>query len=90
VEVTREGNMLVATLTDTSLQSEEHNFGLLILDADTRIPVGLNYTFRTSHSPESGTVRTVTLDLADLEDVPQTLVVYLMVDAYPAAVNTLD
>ena len=90
VEVTREGNTLVATLTDTSLQSEEHNFGLLILDAATRVPVGLNYTDRTAHAPDRGTVQTVTLNLADVEDVPETLRVYLMVDAYPAAVNTLD
>ena len=47
-------------------------------------------THRTGHTPPSGTVETVTLDLADVEDVPESLRVYLMVDAYPAAVNTLD
>lgn len=90
VAVTREGETLVATLTGSSLQSEEHNFGLLILDAETGVPVGLNYTDRTSHLPESGTVETVTLNLADVEDLPETLRAYLMVDAYPAAVNTVD
>jgi hypothetical protein len=31
----------------------------------------------------------VTVDLADVEDVPASVRVYLMVDAYPAAVDTL-
>jgi hypothetical protein len=34
-------------------------------------------------------VETVTLDLTDVADVPTSLRAYLMVDAYPAAVDTL-
>jgi hypothetical protein len=90
VEVTRDGDTLVATLTDTILKSEEHNFGLLILDAETGVPVGLNYTERTGHAPEIGIVQTVTLDLTDVEDIPASLRAYLMVDAYPASVATLQ
>jgi hypothetical protein len=60
------------------------------LDAESGVPVGLNYTDRTNHAPESGTVETVTLDLTDVENLPETLRAYLMVDAYPAAVNTVD
>ncbi|HSN84321.1 MAG TPA: PQQ-binding-like beta-propeller repeat protein [Polyangiales bacterium] len=89
VEITRDGDGVVATLSATSLRSEEHNFGILILDADTGIPVGLNYTERTSQSPDTGLIQTVSLDLSDVADVPASLRVYLMVDAYPAAVATL-
>ena len=55
----------------------------------TGVPVGLNYTERTAHAPETGTVQTVTLDLSDMEGVPINLRVYLMVDAYPVAVDAL-
>lgn len=89
VEITRAGDTVVATLSATSLRSEEHNFGILILDADTGIPVGLNYTERTGQSPATGLIQTVTLDLADLADAPESLRAYLMVDAYPAALATL-
>lgn len=88
-ELTRSGDVVMATLTDTTLQSEEHNFGILILDAATRIPVGLNYTERTAKAPDTGTVQSVSLDLSEVEDVPQSLQAYLMVDAYPAASTTL-
>ena len=83
-----DANVVTATITGTTLQSEAHNFGVLALDADSGVPVGLNYTERTDHSPTAGTVETVTLDLTDA-DVPTSLRVYLMVDAYPAAVGTL-
>jgi len=72
------------------LKSEEHNFGILALTAATGVPIGLNYTERTSHLPDTGTVQTVTLDLTDVADLPASLRVYLMVDAYPAAVTTLE
>jgi hypothetical protein len=90
VEFSRDGNTVTATLTGTTLQSEEHNFGILTLDADTGIPVGMNYTFFTEQMPETGTVQTVTLDMSDAETIPDDLRVYLMVDAYPAAVETLS
>lgn len=90
VDLARTADAITATLTGATLQSEEHNFGILALDADTGVPVGLNYTARTEHAPEAGTVHTVTLDLADVEKVPTRLRVYLMVDAYPAAVATLQ
>jgi outer membrane protein assembly factor BamB len=90
VEIARDGEMVVATLTGTTLQSEEHNFGILALDAATGIPVGLNYTERTDKAPATGTIETVTLDLTNVEDVPASLRVYLMVDAYPAAVASIE
>jgi outer membrane protein assembly factor BamB len=90
VVLAREGDAIVATLTGTTLRSEEHNFGILILDAETGVPVGLNYTQSTQHVPEAGTVQTVALDLAGVENVPSSLRAYLMVDAYPAAVATLE
>jgi hypothetical protein len=89
VQLSRSNDAVVATLAGSSLQSEEHNFGILILDASTGVPVGLNYTERTEQAPASGPVETVTLDLTDVADVPTSLRAYLMVDAYPAAVDTL-
>ena len=89
VEIQRTENAIVATLSGSSLQSEQHNFGLLTLDATTGTPIGMNYTERTAKAPETGTVETVSLNLTDVEDVPADLRVYLMVDAYPAALATL-
>lgn len=90
VELSQTATGVRATLSGTALQSEDHNFGLLILDAQTGIPVGLNYTERTSQAPETGPVQTVDLNLTDVEDVPSELRVYLMVDAYPAHVGTVS
>jgi hypothetical protein len=90
VDLAGNGNAIIATLTDTALRSEEHNFGILILDTETGVPVGLNYTERTEHAPASGPVQTVTRDLTEIESVPSSLRAYLMVDAYPAAVATVE
>jgi hypothetical protein len=89
VEFSREGSIVTATLTGSALQSEEHNFGILVLDDETGVPVGMNYTSFTQTEPDTGTVQTVTLDMADADAVPSSLRVYLLVDAYPAAVGTL-
>jgi outer membrane protein assembly factor BamB len=89
VTIARDGNSLTASFADTTLQSEAHNFGLLALDASDGTPVGLNYTFATSQTPDNGTIESVSLDLSDATEIPATLRVYLMVDAYPAAVTTL-
>ncbi len=79
-----------ATLAeDTSLQAEAHNYGLLVLDATTGVPVGLNYTDQTSHFPDIGDLQRVDVDLTDVENVPEELRVYLMVDTYPASVGTV-
>lgn len=86
----RDGDVIAATLSGTTLLSEQHNFGILLLDAATGVPVGLNYTERTTHAPQTGLVQTVTVDLGGVEEVPRSLRVYLMVDAYPAAVATLN
>ncbi len=90
VAFAQDGNQVLATLTGTSLQSDAHNFGLLILNAADGGPIGLNYTEATAHAPRTGTVQTVSLDLSDVAEVPSSLRVYLMVDAYPAAVATLQ
>lgn len=84
-----DGSAVRATLAGSSLQAEEHNFGLLALDASSGVPMGLNYTFSTSTISDTGTVQSVELDLSGVESVPDSLRVYLMVDAYPAAVATL-
>jgi hypothetical protein len=90
VSWSRSESSVVATFADTELLAEEHNFGILVLDDATGIPVGLNYSFRTTTQPKSGPVQTVTLNLVDAGDVPAGLRAYLMVDAYPAAATTLS
>ncbi|MDH3202119.1 MAG: PQQ-binding-like beta-propeller repeat protein [Myxococcales bacterium] len=90
VEFSMNAGQVVATFTDSTLQREAHNFGILLLDASDGVPVGLNYTVNTAHTPETaGTIETVTLDVTGVE-LPGSLRVYLMVDAYPAAVQTLN
>ncbi|MDH3622910.1 MAG: PQQ-binding-like beta-propeller repeat protein [Myxococcales bacterium] len=90
VEFSRSAGSIVATLTDSTLMREDHNFGILLLDASNGVPVGLNYTANTAHSPETtGTIEEVTLNVTGVE-LPGSLRVYLMVDAYPAAVQTLN
>ncbi len=90
IELTRNPDDITATLSGTTLQSDQHNFGILILDAETGVPIRLNYTERTEHSPASGIVQSVTLDLTEVDSFPTPLRAYLMVDAYPAAVATLQ
>jgi outer membrane protein assembly factor BamB len=89
VTIDLEGRTVTAVLTNSTLRSEEHNFGLLTLDEQSGIPVGLNYTSATVQMPETGIIETVTLNLSEADSVPTSLRVYLMVDAYPVAVATL-
>jgi len=90
VQISRSAESAVATLSGTSLRSEEHNFGILLLDADSGVPVSLNYTKRTGRTPDMGTIQTVSLDLTGIDEVPARLRAYLMVDAYPAVVAMLE
>jgi len=63
---------------------------VLRLDAATGVPVGMNYTANTARSPAaSGTIESVSLDVRDVER-PASICAYLMVDACPAAVQTLE
>jgi len=68
----------------------ENMFGILILDAETGVPIRLNYTERTEHSPSSGIVQSVSPDLSEVDSFPTPLRAYFMVGAYPAAVATLQ
>jgi outer membrane protein assembly factor BamB len=82
---------VTATITGTSLKTSEHSFGVLLIDADTGKPMSLKYglpdvTARATAA--DGTISSVTVNF--LESIqPAHIRAYLMVDAYPVAVQTL-
>ena len=77
-----------ADLTGSSLRLDEHSFALLLIDAETNLPLSLDYgpDMRTTASDE-GIVESVSIPV-DL-DGDWSVRAYLMVDTYPAAVATL-
>ena len=78
-----------ASLTGSSLRLDEHVFGILLIDAATGRPIRLDYPFDTQRvAGDDGTIESVNLDISS-GDVPAQVRAYLMVDAYPAAVETL-
>jgi hypothetical protein len=79
---------VVATLSGTSLRADQHSVALLLLDAATGKPVALDYGFTTERTTDAGgLVETVTVPFGSAP--PGSVRAYLMVDAYPAARETL-
>ena len=78
-----------ARLADSELQAGEHNVGILLIDPNTHRPLALDYMAETTHETGTGG----TLAGATLKFAPGALRgdvrVYLMVDTYPAAVETV-
>jgi hypothetical protein len=88
VAMTTDGETLTATLTGSSLVAAEHNFGLLLIDAETGAPLGANYVEDTEQTEaSSGEIESVTLELPAA--LPAAARAYLMIDAYPAALETI-
>lgn len=80
---------ITATVDDSQLRLAEHNIGLLVIDAQSGLPVPLPYTKGTSYeSDEDGALLAATLAVAPgvLRGPAR---VYVMVDMYPAAVATV-
>jgi outer membrane protein assembly factor BamB len=81
---------VVATLTGTTLRTDAHSLGLLLVDAGTGTPVPLDYAFATARTTDpTGLVQTVTVPFGAVTP-PAGVRAYLMVDAYPAASQTLS
>jgi hypothetical protein len=83
---------VTATIAGSSLRASEHAFGLLLADADSGRPLSLKYglpatTTRTTTA--AGDIASVTVNFPESMR-PARLRAYLMVDTYPAAVQTLE
>ncbi len=80
---------VTATLTGSTLRGAEHSVGLLLIDVATGKPVSLDYGYVTSRTVgASGELQTVRVAFPR-DRVPDTVRAYLMVDAYPAARDSI-
>jgi hypothetical protein len=80
---------VTATLTGSTLRPDEHSVSILLIDDATGVPVPLDYGFATARTTSpSGVVETVAIPFGTVTP-PATVRAYLMVDAYPAARDTL-
>ena len=80
---------VTATLSGTTLRADTHSVAILLVDASTGAPVPLDYGFGTVRTTTpSGLVETVSIPFGTLAP-PASVRAYLMVDAYPAAVETI-
>jgi hypothetical protein len=81
---------VTASLTGSGLSLAAHSFAVLLVDATTGRPVSLDYGLDTTRdSDNAGNVTAVTLTF-ERAAVPTQVRAYLMVDTYPAAVDTLS
>ena len=90
VTFSAEADKAVAVLTGSSIDPIAHSVGLLLVDVSTGRPVSLDYGLSTSREAGAdGKLTRVTLDFGD-RVVAGDLRAYLMVDTYPAAMDTLS
>lgn len=74
----------------SSLQANEHRFAILLVDPSDGAPVVIDYGLQTTQTANpDGTIDEVSLS-ADFTLVPNKVRAWLMIDTYPAAVQTLD
>jgi hypothetical protein len=89
VDFTATATGVTATFSGTSLRTDTQSIALLLVDAATGTPVPLDYGFATTRVPDSpGVIESVTVPFGTVTP-PASVRAYLMVDAYPAAVQTL-
>jgi hypothetical protein len=80
---------VTATLTGSTLRPDTQSLSILLVDAATGVPVPLDYGFATTRTASpSGVVETVGVPFGTTTP-PASVRAYLMVDAYPAATDTL-
>lgn len=79
---------VTATLAGSTLLVSEHVASVLLVDATSGNPVALSYGPTTQHTPSSGPFATVTVPITGIT-VPPQVRAYLMIDTYPAAMDTL-
>ncbi len=87
VAFSRQEGKVEATVTGSSVKVEEHSLGLLLVDASTGKPLSLDYGLATSR--EAAADGTVTKVALKVEEMPETVRVWLMVDTTPAAVGEI-
>lgn len=83
---------VTATITGSSLRASEHSFGVLLVDATTNRPLSLKYglsSTTTRTTAPDGSIASVTVNFPESMR-PAKMRAYLMVDTYPAAVQTLE
>ena len=83
---------VVATIDGTTLDAKAHSYGILLVDATTNRPLSLKYglpgtTWRTADA--AGKIASVSVEFAESLR-PSKMRAYLMIDTYPAAVQTLE
>lgn len=84
-----DGDGLTATLAGSTLPSAAHSVSVLAIDDATHQPLTLDYGYGTTRTTNpDGTLATVHVPLGTVTP-PALLRVYLMVDAYPAARDTI-
>lgn len=84
-----EPGRVTARLDGSGLRADEHVLGVLLVDAETGVPVPLAYTDRTSVlAGADGAPAAVSVALPD-DQPPLAVRAYLMVDTTPAAVADL-
>jgi hypothetical protein len=89
VMFTNDATGVTATLSGSSLAATDHLASLLLVDATTGSPVGLNYGLDTKTTKDaSGNLATVSIPFGKTT-VPASMRAYLMIDASPAATATI-
>jgi hypothetical protein len=83
VAVARTGTGVTATFTGSTLRASEHNFGILLVDAASGLPMNADYVGSTSTTMTGDAIATVSLSLEG-SMLTGAVRAYAMVDTYPA------
>jgi len=84
-----ERRFLLATVGENEIDPAAHNLGLLLVAADTGLPVVADYVNDTEHSEAGANLGSVELDVTDVA-FTGTARVYVMVDTHPVSAGTID
>lgn len=77
-------NRAEAFFTDSRLKTDEHNFGILLVNSQSGEPIPVNYTKLTQiHAQADGTIQKILLEVPH-GAVDGQITAYVMVDTYPA------
>lgn len=89
VTFTAEATGITATVTGSTLPLDAHNVNLLLVDPVAAKPITLGYALDTVRAADtSGNLASVFVPY-EAGSLPTQVRVYLMVDTYPAAVDTV-
>jgi outer membrane protein assembly factor BamB len=69
--------------------ASEHRLGLLLVDARTGQPVGLDYTQQTTATDAAGNIAGATLHIPKGTQMPESVRAYVIADAFPIANRVL-